>query len=591
MSFVGNHAKEKTIKIKRNKLERKLGELKEKMKGVLDSDENMIRSPEPKSTFKVHLSPQEQSSLDKFLAEADSVFTLKKYISQGSFNCAHQIDGPNRSEVIRIAYLPGYTLTSEKTGEIYHIGGYENVENSNRRIIRGLEIVHLLNNKEKNFEQVIGPSLLREISPYRVFGEKYETLHFRGPLCNTIRESQMEHRKFLFDYTKNNPNFKDDSRFALQHVEFLNGGRMEYDNVKAAAPYEKEFIAFSLVWFFTTVSQFFGFRHRDLKFDNIMLRTTKNYEWFKFNWNNERYFHFKSRVVPVVIDYDFASVNETESIHDRNALANVGYRPFESFLIRIYRLLEQKPPLELYLQNISLDFYEEKNVDDLVPFEVHQNGYDWWGLGICLLEMYAPNANELFMKEAQTYMLFMLQKHQKPHWNKIVLNAFKLVCNRVFYSACISSLFSQTGFIVKPPYERYPESSAFFFPHDTPNINMQNNKLFNGMYERIGKALLGQDPIIMLLHRLLNWNPYLRNRIDHVLVFSGRATVSPYENEVYPYQFGLPAYRITLNDYPGYENLKTCVSCFISSKHTTLYKCECCEQVFCGNKCQKVKHT
>jgi len=591
VSFVGNHAKEKTIKIKRNKLKRKPGEL-EKMEGVLDSDENMIESPKPKSTFEVQLSPAEQSSLDKFLAEANRIFTLKRYISQGSFNCAHQIDGPDRPEVIRIAYLPGYTLTSEKTGEIYHIGGYENVENSNRRIIRGLEIVHLLNNKEKNFEQVIGPSLLREISPYRVFGEKYETLHFRGLLCNTIRESQMEHRNFLFDYTKNKPNFKADSRFALQHVEFLNGGRMEYDNLNEATDYEKAFIAFSLVWFFTTVSQLFGFRHRDLKSDNIMLRMTKTYEWFKFNWNNERYFHFKTRVVPVVIDYDFASVNETESPQNRNAFANVGYRPFESYAIEIRRLLGQNPFRELYQKNISNDFYEKANMNDLVHFEVHQNGYDWWALGICLLDMYIKNALVLFRKETEEYVSFMQTKYQNSNWNEITQGKFYTYCNRIFYTACIASLFSQTGYIIRPPYTLYRESGAFFFPDNAPNVNMQNSTEFKNIYKNVRESLAQRDMVATLLQRLLNWDPSLRNQPNHISIFFPMATNRPYKGEIYSYQaHPIPLERFALYNYRGYKNLKTCVSCFISSKDTTLYKCECCEQVFCGSKCQKVKHT
>jgi serine/threonine protein kinase len=547
---------------------------------ILDSDENMIDEEK-------QLSPEEKASLDRFLAEADRIFTLKRYISQGAFNCAHQIDGP---EVIRIAYLPGYTLTSEKTGETFHIGGYEKTENYNRRIIRGLEIVHLFNNKEKNFERVIGPSLLRELSPYRVFGERYEKAHFDGQLCEKVRLSQINHRNFIFDFIKDKPNFKVNNRFALQHVEYLNGGQMEYPNIHMAKDYEKEFIAFSLVWFFTMVSQLFGFRHRDLKPDNILLRRTKDYQWFKFNLNNTHYFHFESRLVPVVIDYDFASVNETESTKDRNSYGNQVYRTFESFVIRVYRLLKQKPPLELYQRNIHLDFYRKASVGELTSFEVHQDGYDWWTLGICLLNMYGPDANILFSGESKEYALFMLQKYQDPNWPKVVRDDFKWYCNRIFYSACIASLFSQTGFIIRPPYERYPESSAFFFPFNAPNINMQNHTGFKNMYESVRKALSGRDPVTILLQRLLNWDPLLRNRIDHVLLFSRRAIPAPYENEVYPYEAVLPDDRIHLHNYPGYENLKSCVSCLISSKQAPLYQCECCNRVFCGESCQRENH-
>jgi serine/threonine protein kinase len=207
--------------------------------------------------------------------EGQQIFILIRDIASGSFNCAHQIDGPNGPEVIRIAYLPGFTLESNVTGESFHLGGYEQIERQNKRIIRGLEIVHLLNHPAKRFDRILGPSLLKELSMYRIFNEQYEKMHFEGLLCGKLRITQRKHQT-LIENKKRTPDLQVDNRFALQHIEFINGGIFDFENIKKAKSWEKEFVAFSLLWFFTMTSQLFGFRHRDLKSDNIMLQRIPN---------------------------------------------------------------------------------------------------------------------------------------------------------------------------------------------------------------------------------------------------------------------------------------------------------------------------
>jgi len=537
----------------------------------MDSDEEMEYEEE-----------REKESFQK-----EDVFVLKRDIASGSFNCAHQIDGPNGPEVIRIAYLPGFTLTSKVDGKTFHLRGYEQIERQNRRIIRGLEIVHLLNHPVKPFDRILGPSLLKQLSPYRVFDEKYEKQHFDGPLCGKLRITQQKHHTLMRD-KKKGQDMEENNRFALQHIEFINGGIFDYSSMKKAKVWEKEFVAFSLVWFFTMASQLFGFRHRDLKADNIMLRITKDTQWFTFNLNNEYFFHLKSRVVPVVIDYDFASVQQTESVEDRYARANPGYRPFEANLFMLYKLYGTKAPLELYQRDISPDFYQNETTDTLEPWEIHQSGYDWWALGISLLHMYTKDAENLFEAEADMYAKFM--SNRWPAVAKEKSSIVYLYFNRVFYSACIASLFAQSGFIIRPPSTLYPEIGALFFPPTAPNINMESNIQFNKMYSSVGTSLLTKDRVSILLSKLLNWNPFERNKLDHILIFQELATKAPYKDLEYQFESPLRLNMIDLRDYPGYQNLRTCVSCLISSKNTPLYECECCKEIFCGEECQRIKH-
>lgn len=258
-------------------------------------------------------------------------FNILKVVGQGTYNCAHLIRVNGKDEVLRIALLLPFEKPHVKV-----------------MVERGLHIVHVM----QGYKHIIGPSLISETSPYEIV-KSLSRVTYQGA-CETIKERILKllQQQKVFE-------------FALQHLEYLTGG--PFHNQQTLNTLEEfDFCCFSLLWFFRTSQAVFGLRHRDLKPDNIILRKYDRPMLFTFIKRNGIQVTFKSQYVPVVIDYDFASVVSTITLVDRE---NVGTR-------------ETAPPSALLVELFSYLFISLP--EDKKQTEEQEVSYDWWSLGINL---------------------------------------------------------------------------------------------------------------------------------------------------------------------------------------------------------------
>lgn len=172
----------------------------------------------------------------------------------GTYNCVLTL--PKSNEVIRVA-----SLRDTEEGDI---------------IERGANIVHFL----QRYRGLLGPSLIRETRPPQI-------------------QSAFPFKVACAQVKKSGP------PYLVQGLEYCNG--------KAAnSNYKKT--AFCLIWFFFTGGKKFQLRHGDLKDGNVVFRkATSSDERVSFQLDENHFYSFKlSQDVPVVIDFDFASVLTTD---------------------------------------------------------------------------------------------------------------------------------------------------------------------------------------------------------------------------------------------------------------------------------------
>ena len=181
------------------------------------------------------------------------------------------------------------------------------------QVQRGLQLVDLIS-KEYN----CGPSLLRQ------FGQSSQP----GKVPKEVEV-------YFGD---------DDPIYCWQKLEFLENS---FDKCDIDVAYQ------CLVWFFAELQSSLGFKHKDLKLANIMIRRYPQEQSYIFTFGDE---HFKvsTQYVPVVLDLDFATLPDT----------NMEWQ------------MEAGTPYTRPPEKILLD--------------VTHYTYDYWSLGITLLEMRIP---------------------------------------------------------------------------------------------------------------------------------------------------------------------------------------------------------
>jgi serine/threonine protein kinase len=215
-------------------------------------------------------------------------------------------------------------------------------EHTKTFVVRGLQIVTML----QQYASHVGPSLLIETQPYAISSRLSDSTF--SNLCVDIQDEVKKLDKAKKYY-----------EFALQHVEYCEGGI--FDNRVQMTDEEFDFCCYSLLWFFKTTIETFSFRHRDLKTGNIVVRNLDKPESFRFfTTATQTSITFTSRFVPVVIDYDFASVYTTTTESDRN---NVGTR-------------HTAPPRALMAELLHTPQTQRQ-----------EESYDWWSLGIVLFQV------------------------------------------------------------------------------------------------------------------------------------------------------------------------------------------------------------
>jgi serine/threonine protein kinase len=233
-------------------------------------------------------------------------------VGQGSFNCAVLVEDDDGSrQVVRIAAL-------------------DNVDAWTLRAIpRGAAIVHLF----AQYARMLGPALLRETRT-GFYSDKLpqKTLPF---VCPSVAQSP--------------------GPFYVHTIEYLEGGQRPTNRDSREAQ------AFPLVWFLHVARQHFGFRHGDLKRGNIVFRTYDPPQRFTFRYNNRYTYSYEFTKVPVIIDYDFASLHGEQEANSRLGTP------------------VSVPPEGLW-QTLHLVMGGRGNYERMAHYD------DWWSLGVVLFD-------------------------------------------------------------------------------------------------------------------------------------------------------------------------------------------------------------
>lgn len=468
---------------------------------------------------------------------APKKFVLGAQLGQGGFATVYRI--LNKPEVLRIAVIRN--------------------QNDEEMVKRGLEILHVF----QSFRRLLGPSLLIEVSNYRILGPEEEL------------ETYIEGRQLQKEAGR---------EYVLQHIELLDGGMFQYSAYTQLKMTEAEvrFSVFSLIWFFAAGQQYFDYRHHDLKSANILIRSTPqrvNYN-FQIGDKNGRFYHFESQIVPVVTDYDFASVETTQDTYDRNFPGTRYTSP---------------PDALLHLLIVDNDDWTTFPQD----FVYNEDSYDYWSLGICIFELLSPYVlHVMFLKQGDDFAEAVFNMH--PTLKRTDTNQGLL--RDIFYGACFASVVSKTPFTtLQPPNEHFPVFQNIDW------VAMNKSVLPGKTYGALVELFHQQFPpgLKPLVQRLLSWDTDVRNSggypmrliLEFEEYFKAEKQRRPGTN--YPYwgkNLALLENKdfledINIKDHPLLKN-RFCETCLVSAKDAggVLYFCECCAKPFCGKVCQRKKH-
>jgi hypothetical protein len=477
-------------------------------------------------------------------------FVLDQLLGAGTYNCAYYVleDGT----VLRIGFLPANDRTTTTI------------------VKRGLEMVHVF----QSFRHMLGPSLLQEVSKYHIIKAGDLHKYVEGDLCPSILKNNIDNNL---------------DEFGLQHIEFLSGGEFKHDSLKEKKivfnQRELCFVTFSLLWFFAMSQQLFAFRHHDLKGTNMMIRVTPDVKEYVFEINNptgsKKYYRFFSPYVPVVIDYDFASVYTTKDESSRNSGGTEYTRSPDALLYSLYG--------EAY-----------KTFD----FTYNPNGYDYWSLGISLFEIrgdFYVGIHQLFDVESKEFATYMVgTKFLPSRVTKSFLQYF-------FYGLCFAAAVSKEPSSFKPPRALYGGivdvvtdekwnawETKVRDSNDFKAVQDVFKHRFPSRLRAIVRQLLSLDPTLrnannkpmdlIVKSKFFKNNKFKKERGEKLASFKGTNQVLVSDK------------TLLKNDESNIRGIsflegKVCATCSVNADSTaTFYLCECCAQVFCGRGCQSKKH-
>lgn len=490
---------------------------------VLDEDEELLLDDSDKTLLKRY-------------ASSEAVFTLKGDVGEGSNNCAHFVhDEDGRRQVLRIALLPDLPTDL-------------NTVRHNKKIVRGLEMVHAF----QNYKSLLGPSLLKEESTYLLVKASELRKYVLGDICKKVMS--------YYEYVRKEQNYQDNkfnNQFALQHLEYLSGGEFDKQGNDNLAL----FYAFSLIWFLSMAQKAFGFRHHDLKASNIIFRRTNTLQQYTFELTDRQlYFHFESPIVPVIIDYDFATTTNATDALDRNAAGTEYSAPPDVLIRRLCKLIRWEYTL---VQS--------------------ETSYDWWGLGICLLEMLRPGVKYLFLKEGDWFANNFLKNFSFAPKSRIGESVY-WAARALFFAYCLSSIFSRTGPFVRPPSDFYLYGRELF-PDDSRVMRMDHNVDYVALKKWFEDLFRKHDWKAELLHRLLHWNPSERdndgNPTQYLLDFEMLAEQQRRPGILYEFRANINQAPIPLEGYPLLA-MQVCSFCQVGKP---MFVCTCCKKLVCSRTC------
>lgn len=183
--------------------------------------------------------------------------------------------------------------------------------------------------------------------------------------------------------------YKGKNKFFIQKIEYL--------------PYEFENMTmdhlFFLLWFMSYTSSEFGFIHKDLKENNLLIRRYPFNTLFKFKLGDKT-FKIKTDRIPVVMDFDLGSTTLDKS---QQTIGTSNYAPVETIL------------------GLLCGF--EKKLNDF--------SYDFWSLGMTIV--YAFNDRKKFFDSLdedilKAYLRYNINKYEvEPQYLKYFISLFEAV--------------------------------------------------------------------------------------------------------------------------------------------------------------------
>lgn len=436
-------------------------------------------------------------------------------LGAGTYNCAHLVTLAGEDMVMRVGLLE-----YEKQDKVL-------IPTENAIVVlRGLDIVSLLQTAKHN----LGPSLLKEKAHY-VLDPPQFTLANNPKFCDEIKIAREELVLHEAPY-----------KYAVQYIEYLEGNtfihQLDHD----------EFVkcAFSLLWFVRVAQKRFEFSHRDLKSDNIVFRTYNNPKQFVFYYEKDYCFAFVTNRIPVIIDFDLASVSAT-----LQSKMNTGTR-------------YTAPPESILTKN-KLD----------PPFvKEHYIAYDYWSIGVCLLETVDPRVWKLCNN-------FISERFRRE----------EVEFDLVYCLLMTMSVTNNTTIDQLVP--------ATYFPYFTNEFRKvvatcTMSKEFNDFQDLVMNSL--HYTVINLLTKLLSWTPEVRTQVHFFDPCFQKLRVDALKRQTFVNDevYDLPIVMERSNDEDvrrDYQYIASkCISC--SEVKDNLKACTCCAAMFCGEECHnKMHHT
>ncbi len=490
-------------------------------------------------------------------------YDIVRPIAEGSFNCAHIIRRNNGEEqILRVAMLP---KDARRTF-------------ANMMVKRGIQIVNVF----QPFASLLGPSLLRETNEFEFRQVKLDELRLdRKLLCKTIINAARAYDKHGVPY-----------EFAIQVIELLHGGACDHDAHVKMTQEERVFACFSLCWFFHHAQSRFDFGHHDLKPDNVIFRLTDVPLMYTFRIA-DRQFKFTSRYVPVVIDYDFATVFTSRDPRNKDAAGTPSSVSPDAMIRTV-------------LLNTSATTQEDakQELPDVMA------AHDWWSIGVMLLQFHLPHQAGSFFRLYDAFKANFVKprmayaKHvydiieKQPQRYTLTPDNSKMVATALSYFpiACLLACLAEDGDTLEPPADcpSYVHRDVFF-----DNMPLLDSFLQTLEYQELrteyAKLTRGLRDILRML---LSWYPERRSYMGRPYMFLFESYFRSFEQATSVeshYHFDGEAKGlledaeeyVKVLDTTQYPLLASCVTCGIGSKIASL--CECCDQIFCGEKCQE-KH-
>lgn len=468
-------------------------------------------------------------------------------LGEGTYNCAHKItitkNGKREDAVLRVAVIEKIDanvqismvrdlikLLKRNPNNQHHLEnmrdflfGLKRGGDSKVYILRGLDIVDAF----QQFEAILGPSLLKTWAPSALYSvDEFKQLYntqILNSLCSSVKN-------------KLNDNFE----VAVQNLEYLSGG--EYNHRTRESVETETFCLFSLLWFMHVAQIQFKFRHHDLKPANIMIRKYDQVQNMVF-YIDKKDFLFQTKIVPVIIDYDFATLYTSVRRTDRDNLGTYDFAPPDVLARHINVAIQRS---DYYVHNPEVD------------------GYDWWAIGCIFLHRFV----DLYaFKSACKYHLFDMAKllgTQKP-----------LFVMHLYFSYAIAYLFNVN----------MSQDYSWAIIRVEP---LWSNFVTSDIYLKFKQSVFDLKPFIPLISKLLSWTP--EDRIldsfytDPIFVPFMNKAKGIYQNEhVYSSPNNNYQEEISLDKY---KNLLARISCGACFKGEAKNVCSCCTIPFCNKACQ-----